>query len=208
MITLNEFLSDIENHTIKIIKNDGVYRHINCSNNGSSVHGFNIITWPNHLCIEGDMGCTVFSRINDMFNFFWMDRNDFNNKTGNELNINPCYWREKIVSAKGDVFKFNKERFLNSCQEYLDEFIDDCDWDEDTRDALINEWEYEIFQYDSEDICKGQVNDFHFSWGGNEFTFDLHELDTGNEYSIHYIWQLYAIVWTIKQYKTLLKEVI
>jgi len=143
-----------------------------------------------------------------MFNFFWMDRNDFNNKTGNELNINPCYWREKIVSAKGDVFKFNKERFLNSCQEYLDEFIDDCDWDEDTRDALINEWEYEIFQYDSEDICKGQVNDFHFSWGGNEFTFDLHELDTGNEYSIHYIWQLYAIVWTIKQYKTLLKGVI
>jgi hypothetical protein len=32
--------------------------------------GFDVVTWPGHLSISGDMGCFVFTRVDDMFTFF------------------------------------------------------------------------------------------------------------------------------------------
>jgi len=63
----DRFLNDIANHSMSIVRDDGVYRHLVFSNNGSSVFRFELITWPGYLAYTGDMGAFVFSRLNDMF---------------------------------------------------------------------------------------------------------------------------------------------
>ncbi len=66
---LRRFATNVKDHTIKCLKNDGLYRHYSCTNNGSSIYRFDIITWPGYMAIVGDMGDYVFAREKDMFPF-------------------------------------------------------------------------------------------------------------------------------------------
>jgi len=79
------FLKDIKKHELKIIRDDGVYRHIRLKNPDSYAYNFDLITWPGYLCVTGDMGDWIFSRIEDMFNFFIMSDTDFNKKNYKSL---------------------------------------------------------------------------------------------------------------------------
>lgn len=66
---LNRFLINTANHTMKIHRDDGIYRHLEFSRNGSNSYRFDLVTWPGYLCVTGDMGTWTFSRIADMFDF-------------------------------------------------------------------------------------------------------------------------------------------
>jgi len=81
------FNKDIEKHELSILNDNGVHRCLKFSRPESSNYAFYITTWPGHLCISGDMGCVVFNRLYDMFEFF----------RGEGVNLG--YWREKIVSS-------------------------------------------------------------------------------------------------------------
>ena len=91
--TLEQFLEDVKNHELTIVKNDGVFRHLKFSNPNDCNQYFNITTSPNYLVITGDMGSLVFSRLYDMFDFFRSD----------DLKINPDYWAEKIQSTSHEA---------------------------------------------------------------------------------------------------------
>ena len=82
------FPEEVNNHKLTILQDDGVHRCLLFKNPSSSNYYFYINTWPGHLCISGDMGCVVFCRLEDMFEFF----------RGDNGKINPGYWAEKIVS--------------------------------------------------------------------------------------------------------------
>lgn len=110
-----QFLKDVKDHKIDIIMDNGLYRHINFSK-GSYCYSFNLVTWPGHLCIEGDIGTYVFTRIPDMFDFF----RDGNSE---ELKINTRYWSEKC-ETKGNIKEFSVDSFRENVQEYIDEHWD------------------------------------------------------------------------------------
>ncbi len=69
-LTKKQFLHDIENHEMQIYKDDGIFRCITFKKENTSNQQFTITTFPNYLVITGDMGDFVFTRLEDMFNFF------------------------------------------------------------------------------------------------------------------------------------------
>lgn len=101
------FLNDIKDHEMTIVKNDGVFRHVQFRKPGTNCYMFHLTTWPGHLCISGDMGTAVFSRITDMFEFFYEPED----RRENGLFINPGYWSEKLQG-------FSSSNRYRSAQEY------------------------------------------------------------------------------------------
>ena len=59
------------NHTLDVLHDDGLYRHLRMSTDDSFIWSWEIITWPGRLAIRGDIGRElVFTRVPDMFDFF------------------------------------------------------------------------------------------------------------------------------------------
>lgn len=182
--TEERFLSDVKDHTLTILRDDGVYRHLRCRAPGTGIMGFDIVTWPGHLAYAGDMGDYVFQRTNDMFEFFRHD------------GISPGYWAEKVVAQdKHDgIENFSVEKFreavLSDTREHLE--LDEGaelpgDVAEDIECLLDAENEFE---------CAVAMNDFHSPLV--EFN-DFWEHDV-KEYSYRFIWCCCALVWAIKRY--------
>ncbi len=226
--TEESFLKDVSKHSMEILLDNGVYRHLRFTNNGSNVMRFDIVTYPGHLVYSGDMGSFVFSRLNDMFEFF---------RTGNredgKLSINLGYWSEKLESVdRGDsnqsngYKEFSSERFKFTVNEHVDEWIEEFkeEYDSDEKEAekqrntLAEELraavEDEITSRadDGEYEARRALSEFSFTFNGpDRFSptngqkyefYDTWEWDFG-EYTYRFIWCLYAIVWAIKEYDIL-----
>ena len=84
--TQEQFLRDVAKHHMKIVRNDGLYRHLEFRGEHGWHHWFEIVTWPNALAIRGDMGSWMFSRVEDMYTFF----------RGDGQRISPRYWQEHL----------------------------------------------------------------------------------------------------------------
>jgi hypothetical protein len=95
-MNVEEFIKDVSQHKMQILRDDGLYRHIRFKRENTSCYYFDLITWPGALCYTGDMGTFVFSRIPDMFEFFRTD-----GEKGADLRINPGYWSEKLLAVDG-----------------------------------------------------------------------------------------------------------
>lgn len=184
------FLGDVKNHAMQVLRDDGLYRHLRFGRSGSSIYAFDLVTWPGHLAITGDMGSYTFSRIEDMFVFF-------GNEKG-ELRINPGYWAEKCISERtgGGIRKFDIDVFRDGFREM---FIDNelGDREEEEREAertnLIDQFREILLasdEYEAVDAVR--------SYRGE---LDLTEMPTGTIATWQYIWCLYAIVWGIGQYE-------
>lgn len=188
--TFDSFRKDTADHSMEIIKDDGLHRHLKFSRNGSQVYRFDLITWPGHLCICGDMHTYVFSRIPDMFGFF---------NVSPPSNINPGYWGEKL-DAEHYASRYGKEwsvdAFTKSVQKYLNNNLYDTDDDIATQiRAEVND----SLQHISDEY---EAVDFIRTFESDDFTFsDFWEYST-EEYSYHYLWCCYAIAWGIQQYNT------
>ena len=206
--TEERFLEDIKNHEMTILKDDGIYRHLRFSRGGSSVYYFDIVTYPNHLVISGDMGCFASSRLTDMFQFYRTADNDFN-KNKNGLSINPSYWGEKIISGRDEIEEFSIKKLKRVVIEYIDRGVDGEDWSEDEiqelKDDILSNIEYtdenSVRMYDmmSEyEFYKGnelwkEAPDFEFTdWWDNH--------SSCGEYTFHYIWKCYAIAYAVQEY--------
>lgn len=50
--SLNEFLTDVDAHTLTIALDSGVHRHLKFRKPGDSNHWFDIVTWPGSLAIN------------------------------------------------------------------------------------------------------------------------------------------------------------
>ena len=118
--TKQRFVNDIKGHTMEVRIDNGVYRHLTFTNKGSSVYRFDIHTWPGYLCVCGVMGTYVFSRVNDMFEFF-------NDDIDKEYAINPGYWGEKLQAADKDRGhdsngweEFSEEKFAANVKNEVD----------------------------------------------------------------------------------------
>jgi hypothetical protein len=192
------FLNDVSNHSMEVVLNDGVNRHLIFSNNGSFCYRFGLVTWSGYLCIYGDMGTSVFSRTTDMFNFFRMDDNDFNKKKEG-LSINPGYWYEKLLSISrfGGASEFSIESFKEGIKEEYDQIVSDNSLTDEEAEALWTDIEDDILNYvydEGEEGLMRRAIDFKSSEGIEFNDFWEHSY---KEYTSHFIWQLFAIVWGI-----------
>lgn len=91
-LTREQFLEDVKDHRLTIIKDDGLYRHLRFKQPGTSNMFFDIVTWPGYLAYTGDMGSFVFTRIEDMLGFFRSKRG--------ELGINTGYWGRRSSRSR------------------------------------------------------------------------------------------------------------
>lgn len=205
MTTEQQFLKDVADHQMIVLCDDGLYRHIRFKQQGGWNMHFDLVTWPGYLAYSGDMGCYVFQRLEDMFQFFRTDRRDFNyNQNG--LSINLGYWSEKLRAVDGNRHKagateFSEERFRRIVLEHL------VSWIREHRDVTTKEERRDLW-----DAVMSDVIDTHgdkqsaaceFEHRVNRsfsFSFrDFWEHDL-TEYTYHFKWCCYALAWGIAKY--------
>lgn len=182
---LAQFKKDTADHVMTIIRDTGIDRHIRFRKPGTVCYGFDLITWPGHLCYTGDMGTYVFARTVDMFEFFRIDRKHYPNEP---LPINAQYWAEKLlaVDRNGMVREFSSDKFAEAVRQ------DSEHADAETKERI--EAEVLCYSEDGEMAARNAVSEF----GGDLFQdFNEHDL---KEYTHHFLWCCYALTWAIGIY--------
>jgi hypothetical protein len=183
-LTEAQFLKDIAKHTLTVIREDGLYRHLRLQQPGNTDMYFDIITWPGYLCYCGDMGSYVFARVPDMLTFFRGRSPD------GPLEINPHYWSEKVEARDRDgITQYSAERFKQNVLDYLD----DAEASDEVREAV----QESILDFaDEEHYAMRAVHDFDEC----NFRFiDFWEKDP-TVYTVRYLWCCYALTWAIRLY--------
>lgn len=196
-VTLESFLFDVKDHQMKALLDNGVHRHLEFQNkNGSWNQRFSLTTWPGYLCFSGDMGCFVFSRVDDMFRFFRCD---------SELTINRSYWAEKLqaVDRSNGFQEYSYDKFCTIVRDHMESYIEDrmemesMNPDEEERVRMeIDQLLYDVDCGGDEHHARQAINDYELS---EEMFPDFWEADL-KEYTDWFLWCCWAIVWGIQQY--------
>ncbi len=186
----DRFLSDVENHQMTVIRTDGVDRHLRFRAPGTICYGYDLITWPGHLCITGDCGTYVFQRVEDMFEFFRTDAR----YTKSKLPINQSYWGEKLLSVgtNAGYKEYSEDTFIAVIKSYFEDW-DDCE----EKRACWAEVESEVLCHSCDEH---QAYHAAYSFEHDGFQFQDFFEHSFTEYTFHYTWCLHAIVWGITQY--------
>lgn len=208
--TEDMFLEDVEQHTMTVLRDDGVFRHIRFKSQDSGTYWFDLITWPGTLCIDGDCGTYVFRRLNDMFQFFRTDRELAKDET---LAISPGYWGEKLesIATHGKFKEFSGKKFCEHVEEAFDEWVTDhqpefgANPDEilnffSSKNALREELEVEVLACSSEGDVSAMDAALKFESGIADFNLNEAWEWECREYTPHFIWCCYAIAWGVKTY--------
>lgn len=208
-ITEASFLKDVATHEMKVLHDDGVYRHIRFKRPGTSCMHFDLVTWPGYLAYSGDMGCYVFERLLDMLEFF-------RGKPEGALRINLCYWSEKLQAVDGNrreasAKEFSEEKFRRAINDYR------IGWMREARDVLTKAQRRDLWEAVQADVLDaiddegpetGRAMANRFSWRPNTYSrnsercwhfTDLWEHDF-TDYTYRFVWCCYALSWGIRQY--------
>jgi hypothetical protein len=173
-----------------ILRDDGVHRHIRFRRPGSYCMGFDIVTYPHFLVYSGDMGCYVFSRLQDMFEFFRTRQRD---EEVEQLHINLGYWAEKLEAT--DTPDGHREYSADLFRERVTEELDSMEADQGLREAVE---EYVLdFADDGEVRARDALDQFEHE-GRRVFT-DCWEWRF-TEYTFRFVWCCYALAWAIRTY--------
>lgn len=189
------FKADTAKHQMTVLHNDGLYRHLRFAapKPNSWIHWFEIVTWPGHLAITGDMesfsvkadaDTFMHARIPDMFEFF------------RGKGINPTYWAQKVSGGAG-VKAFSRDEFISEVLDYIKD---------SATPGLRDEVTEEIFG-DQSIGCSRTAHAALYDFEHKGFRFDdTSELDF-ERFTPHYLWCCHAIVWGIRQYDAARKQV-
>lgn len=190
-----QFLADVKDHAMDVRRDDGIYRNIRFQKPERINHYFDVTTWPGMLCISGDMGCYVFSRVTDMFKFFRGVRPYI--RGDKTLGINLGYWHEKVRA----------ECATDGCEEYdpsefkriINRIIYSGGWPKAVRDEVKDQ----VLTYAEEDehAAKRAAYEFSCTHDGKRYEFqDLWGYGNCKRYTYRFVWCCYAIVWAIQTY--------
>jgi hypothetical protein len=199
------FERDVAKHQMTIVRDEGVDRHIKFrAADGDFAYWFDIVTWHNTLVIKGDCGTYVFSRLEDMFKFFRPQRYGADSKT---LYINDSYWCEKLQAVscdgygRGGAQGFSAESFERHVKQRVDDYFESRPITDERRAALWYDIQCDVLDY----VSNGDRSSaFHLldRFEDKDFPrlFDDCWEWRCEEYDFHFIWNLYAISWAIRQY--------
>lgn len=87
------FARETAGHEMRVLHEDGLYRHLVFADPAGGFYRFDIITWPHNLFLRGDGFSFGFSiwPTEDMFDLF---------RESSASGINPGYWQEKVTAGK------------------------------------------------------------------------------------------------------------
>lgn len=212
-LTEENFLSEVAKHEMIVSCDDGVYRNIRFKSPETKCMHFDLVTWPGYLCYSGDMGCFVFSRRHDMFDFF--------RRGEKKHRIDFRYWAEKVEAAdRGDgVEKYSHDKFTENILDYIksheESYAPDDDDDEEKKKhaaayaELREEVTCEVLSTDDNPVrAYDAVIEFQHqgdewrNFHGENSVFEFHdffEMDC-TEYTHRFIWCCYALAWGIERY--------
>ena len=185
------FDKDISNHEMKIRVDDGVNRHITFKRPGSNCYRFDLVTWPGYMCYTGDMGTFVFSRVNDMFEFF---------RAGGSR-INPGYWAEKLqaTNVQGGHYEYSPDLLKQAVDHDLENFIEYRNLSAEDEQRLRDEVKDDLTYYFENDLTRDLDLVVNFEFDDEHVFTDFWDHNF-KEHTFHYIWCCHAIVWGINQY--------
>lgn len=196
----DQFQRNVAKHEMTILHEDGLYRHIQFRRVDSGGYRFDLITWPWHLAIAGDIQSGhIFRRLEDMFQFF---------RTVDGERINPHYWAEKIVSSDEGVKRYNHEIMELLVRGELQELEhDNHGLTQAVELELFHEWSW--LDLENEELVRQALYNFKFEPAGQvayyPFAGVLSDWDFAT-WDHHYLWACHAITWGIKQYDKHLEE--
>jgi hypothetical protein len=188
----DRFQRETAGHEMTVLHDDGLYRHLRFNAPGGGFNWFDLITVPHALIYRGDGESFVFSRIEDMFEFF-------RSPAGR---IYPGYWAEKLTSSPDAAKSYSEDLF----RQHVAEAVKECEGDFSGLGKAVEE---EFFGEDSycnteyEETAREALNSFEYQPDGAEgdpFTFeDSWEWDLRG-WDWWFLWACQAIVWGIAQY--------
>lgn len=191
------FPTDIASHEMTIVQDAGLIRYVKFRqvDRGFS-YWFDIATWPGFLCISGDMGCYVFSRITDMFEFF-------RGKDG----IDYGYWAQKLqaVDRNSPAMKWSENEFRNNVDRVFKNHTGYCD---------VGNYKRRLGLLINEQLRIADLGDSHSAIGAmikleidGQYPFqDFYEY-LCEDYTHQFVWCCNAIRWGINQYDAAKVEV-
>lgn len=212
-LTEQEFLKEVEQHVMTVVHDIGVFRLVRFKRPDTICEHFDLITWPGHLCYSGDMGTYVFTRLQDMFEFFRAP--DYHTaSTGKKLHVNLGYWSEKLVAVDGNrtsahAMEFSEEKFKRTIDQYVKDWTEQDDLDEKVVAELRSEIDQRIMIDFADMPCEHEARrlarDFGYTVGGEkigshryQFT-DFHDHDL-TVFTHRFQWCCFALAWGIQQY--------
>ncbi len=216
-----DFRKTTAEHTLEVVLDNGLHRHLRFRKPGTSVYGFDIVTWPGHLAVSGDMGAAVFTRLADMFEFFRHDLRP--GEAPDVLHINASYWAEKCVANDGEKMQFEQHLLERVVRDTFDDYMQFQDADANgfaaARDELWQHIKNEVVESGDRDtraalermdsFVPGQdgsasipVYPERYDGWFSDFRFtDVWEYGRSCEdYTYHFISRLYAIAHAVKAY--------
>lgn len=187
-VTRESFLVDVKTHEMEVALDQGAYRHLLFKRPNTITLSFTLTTTPGRLVYGGDMGCYVFERLPDMFQFF---------RRGKDREPNFDYWHEKLQAV--DRVSGSETHSVHKFRENLESYIDH-DTLSGAEVGRVREFIDEVceqFENDSPELARRQV--FDFDLDGSQVFTDFWELND-KEFSLRYQWACYAIQWGINKY--------
>lgn len=182
----DRFKKSVIEHEMIVVRNDGLHRHLTFKSPRTYNHHFHITTWPGYLAISGDVGCYVFARLPDMFQFFRGER------------INPGYWSEKLQSIErnGGYREFSEDQFHEAIKSDFDQWpFDDDEQKAKAWEALQESDLSEDSNPESLEDAVRTAMDYKCPVTGSGFgDFWDHQLEG---YTFRFLWCCHAVRWAV-----------
>ena len=105
-----DFAANTREHVLTLLHDDGEYRHVRFARPDSGLYRVDVVTWPYHLAVSGDLHGFVFRRLSDMFEFF---------RSTHAGHIDPGYWAEKVVDGRERCRSWSEDLFTAQVTEDL-----------------------------------------------------------------------------------------
>ena len=196
--TKKQFEASTTEHQMTVLldntENGTPHRHLRFAKPGTNIWSFDLVTWPGHLAISGDLQDHTFRRLHDMVDFFRGERP-----------INPFYWGEKLVAegqrtAYGKV-DYDHDSFRERLMDWVDEWVECMDLrGEDVKGFFGAVYSELDVDHCSSDEAYRALCDFHWSCGSKEIrVYSPGEWEFGG-YDHHFLLACHAIQYGVNRY--------
>lgn len=185
---------DTREHSMRVLRDDGLYRHVRFSAPKTVMYRFDLVTWPGYLAIVGDVEDHLFARLPDMFQFF-ESAVHHRTRTG-KPHINPDYWSEKLQgpNAGRSTQVYSRALYETQVLEWLEEHADSSD--PGVLKAAVQE---QLLDCPPHDVREAMERLHRFEYAGLRI-YEPYDWRL-TEFSGHFLWCCWAIVDGIRQYR-------
>ncbi len=192
-IQWRQFRGATRNHQLTVLHDDGLYRHLRMAEPGTGIWSWNVVTWPWHLYVGGDIGSGfVWSREEDMLRF--MDTANYGDyHSDGSPHLQADYWSEKLdIACRDRARRYSPELFTKRVREAIadgllggwiarqesKELREELTWVDPHDEVSAREW------------LSSHRKEFPDAW-----EWDLQDWDH------HYLLAAYGVVTTIRAYR-------